>query len=609
MRLRKKWFISCMAILFLLGTIGCGVLPAGCTACVCGTVEKLGEVVEESVTLFPNAEPTENPTTDSLANEMFLALDREMFVQYVTENVTILDQYCYDPAYFGIDRSSVPVSLGDFSEEAHQNWIEQCRKNLSRLQTIDATTLNEQNRFAYEVYVRYFEQELLFADLFYYEEPLDEYVGVHMNLPLVFGLYRFRDKQDVENYLTLLNDVPRYMEQVLSFEQTRAELGLFMTEDMLDQILSDLSAVADNRETSYLFATFRDALSEVDWLTDEERETYYERNDALLRTVWADAYQDLRDGLEELRPFCQAYVGMQQQGEASSRYFEAALKRESASDLDVEGAIDLLEESLDVQYSNLIYHSYLSDGEPKAFTSGTLEGDVRYLKTLMQRIVPDMPEVSVTYTDIPPELEESFSPAAYLIPALDHYAENVVLINPADETDLLTIAHEAYPGHMFQYVYQYAKEEIPLFQKVITPIGYAEGWSTNMELRVCEFADAYDPHVRQAEFYNEMAINTIVTVCSLMVNGQGATVADLEQYLSDWGMQDSAQYIYELSVDMPTYYFKYVLGFAQQYAIQQECLDRYSYDLPDFYEAYLNLGPCYFDQLAEKMYSWAEAQD
>lgn len=609
MRSLKKFLAAVMAVLFLIGTVGCGVLPSGCRSCVDGTVEKLQEVAQDSVSLFPEAETTEAPIQGSMADEMFLALDREFFVQYVTSDVTVLDQFCYDPSYFGIDRDRVAVTLGDLSMESHLAFMEQCRENLERLQAIDPATLSEQNRFAYDVYVRYFEQELLFSDLFYYEEPLDQYVGIHLNLPLMFGLYRFRDVQDVENYLTLLKDVPRFFAQVLAYEQQRAKLGIFMTEQMLDQILSDLDGICANRETSYLYATFREALEEADWLTDTQRAAFYERNDTLIKTDFSDAYQSLADGLEALRPFCRAPIGMQEQGEASALYFEAALKREAATDMSVEEAIAFLQESLEIQYSNLVYHYHLSEEEQVSFTSGTLEGDVRYLKTLMRSIVPAMPDVSVSYLDIPPELEESFSPAAYMIPALDHYEDNRVLINPSNETDLLTLAHEAFPGHMYQYVYQYDKAEIPLFQKVITPIGYAEGWSTNMELRICEFADAYDPHACQAEFYNEMATNTIVTICSLLINGQGADRSEVETFLTVWGMQDSLELICRMAVDMPIYYFKYVMGFAQQYDIQQDCLELCSYELPTFYEEYLGWGPCYYDQLSEKMLSWAEEQD
>ena len=47
---------------------------------------------------------------------------------------------------------------------------------------------------------------------------------------------------------------------------------------------------------------------------------------------------------------------------------------------------------------------------------GTTEENIEYLKELMADDYPELPEHTLTFMDCPSELEDQFSPAAYLIP-------------------------------------------------------------------------------------------------------------------------------------------------------------------------------------------------
>ena len=55
------------------------------------------------------------------------------------------------------------------------------------------------------------------------------------------------------------------------------------------------------------------------------------------------------------------------------------------------------------------------------------------------------------------EMQNFLSPAFYLIPALDNTEENIIYINNGHISDDLslytTLAHEGYPGHLYQTTY------------------------------------------------------------------------------------------------------------------------------------------------------------
>ena len=620
-----------LALLYLLSSVGCSYVALGCTAFSCASCtpneikEQISEQVSETIkdeltgkvpqlgdlldkTTPKPTEESQKDTGNPQANEAFLALDREIFTWYVTDDITMLDQFCYDPSSFGIDESAVPVILGDLSEEHHSEWIAACRRWLDRLHKFDAESLGEQYRFAYDNYVRFFENEIEVEDLFYYSEPLEEYVGVHLNLPLLFGLYTFRDKTDIEHYLTLLTDTERYFSQVLAIEQKRAELGVFMTETALDAVLSDINQVIANRKTSFLQTTIREALDDADWLTEDEKLAYYTQNDELISTVYTDAYKTLRDGLEALRPYCREAVGAKALGNEALRYFTHAIRTESGNDWTIDEAIEFLEKSAMDLYYPLMAANNKSSGKKDNITTGTIEGDERYLKTLITDIVPPMPSVERSFRIIPPELQKGFSPAAYLVPPVDHFSENTILINPTAKTNLLTLAHEGYPGHMYQYTYQYSLGTLPMFQMAIAPIGYAEGWANNAEYSVAKRADMFGAADCMTSVLNNNLSNLIVLMASLLVNGKGATKEDVKAYLTEWGMEGYLDRIYEIAVDMPIYYCKYVMGFCRQYEITEECRQIFDYKDKDFYKEYLSWGPGSFDLLEEKMLAWANMQ-
>jgi len=351
-------------------------------------------------------------------------------------------------------------------------------------------------------------------------------------------------------------------------------------------------------------------MEKQEYLSAEQREAYIAKNDELVRTAWVDAYRLLHDGLEELRPKCRAAVGAYEQGGDALAYYCWKMKAEASNNRTVEEEIEFLENCGTTIYAIFLpaARSCYSDFvEEKKITTGSLEGDEAYLKTLMPKIVPPMPDVKVTYTEVPEELQDSFSPAAYLTPALDGYRDNIILTNPKDQNNysMSTLAHEGFPGHMFQFTYQYNLGTIPKFQLMIETNGYAESWSTNAEWNVAQINEKYGSDLAVATFLWEYFLDTLITIVSLKVNGQGASPDEVKDYLSNWNLESAAEDIYEYAIDMPIYFFKYTGGFCELFDLTNRCCGD---DKVAFFTEYLRWGPSYFDLLNERMEAWAGVQ-
>ena len=195
-----------------------------------------------------------------------------------------------------------------------------------------------------------------------------------------------------------------------------------------------------------------------------------------------------------------------------------------------------------------------------------------------------------------------------MTPALDGYRDNIILTNPKDQKNysMSTLAHEGFPGHMYQFVYQYDLGTIPKFQLMIETNGYAESWSTNAEWNIAQINDQYGKDLSIANFAGEYYSNVVVTIVSLMVNGQGASFEDVSKYLKKKGISEEYfEDIYDYAIDMPIYFFKYTGGFCELFDLTNRCCKD---DKIAFFKEYLHWGPSYFDLLNERMEAWAKAQ-
>ena len=96
---------------------------------------------------------------------------------------------------------------------------------------------------------------------------------------------------------------------------------------------------------------------------------------------------------------------------------------------------------------------------------------------------PALEELPYTVKDVPAALEEYTSPAFFMIPPIDSQDKNTIYINNSalDASSLFsTLAHEGYPGHLYQTVYTQLLDLDPLNNE-LSATGYAEGWATYVE--------------------------------------------------------------------------------------------------------------------------------
>lgn len=601
-----------LSLLLALSLLGCSAAPKD-TAAPIAT-----EAPAAASAPTPEPEPTED-TARAEAEAALKELDGRMFAESVVSDALSFHLTVAHPENFPLI-TDYPTGWGEFTYAEQEASNEENIAWLEELYAIDRNALSDDSRITYDTLVQFLEQGIEGNQYYYYNEVLDTFVGLHSNLPLNLVFYDMHTKADVENYLTLLADTPRYVGQVLAFEQEKSADGKFMRDNALDKVLEQIKAFMDARETCFLFAMFDEFIADIDELSDEERAAYSARNTELVNAL-IDSYQVLYDGLEALRGTATTDGALYTYGEEGRAFFATELKYNACADITPEEALEILYDELNAQLSKL-YDAAKKDAavfdkyDTVELSVGTTEENIEYLKELMADYYPELPEHTLTFMDCPSELEDQFSPAAYLIPPVDDASENLIILNNKtlenDNRYLDTLAHEGYPGHLYHYQYlRTLINKTGYTRQALSMGGYYESWSQSGEV----FFDNYNTRFG-APYCNFMSANSTIgnlllpAIVSIEVNYFGKSTDDMfdltSAYFGDEAATELKDVYYDYAVENPFYFLEYAMGYSiyQQKLREAEDICGASFDLRSFHETYLNIGPTYFNISMPIMDEW-----
>ncbi|MBQ7113325.1 MAG: DUF885 domain-containing protein [Clostridia bacterium] len=556
------------------------------------------------------------------ASEQLRALDLDMFLDAVGSDPLSLKLSLKDPSVYGIEMPE--ATWGEISYEDALESKAEWEAWYETLSSIDREALSPAEQLTYDTFAQELSAGICGAEYFWYEEVLSPLNGLHTNLPFNFVLYELDSREDAENYLALLEDASRFMaEEVLNFEREKAQRGTFMNDVSLDVVLEQLRDFADAGESCFLYATFRDQLEPLG-LTEEEENEYLARNDAAVEAL-LQAYDVLHDGLEALRGTKKEGGALCEYGKEGLAYFQEGLNAAGCTVITPEEAARVLETQIETEYMK-VYSAiaknpdFVDEYGKTQLTVGSSVENLNLLEELYPLAYPALEEHSVRFIDVPEELEDQFSPAAYLVPPIDDATENTIIINTksmADSPTLLdTIAHEGYPGHMYHYIYiRSLQETTGLYRQTMDLTGYYESWSQYAENFFDENNTAFDNDLCVMMSADGRITNVLMPAyLSIMINGEGWDEKDCIRYCSDYFGDETGEMLgeilYECVLYDPFYYIEYALGYSllqQKIAGAKETLGS-GFDIAAFNEAFLNIGPTYFNLMEPILDGWVLAQ-
>lgn len=548
-------------------------------------------------------------------NTAFRQFTLELFRQDVAANTIGLHYTLKDPSAYDIVQS--PVTYGSFSTNT-TGMMASLENSLSALSHYHYEDLTDENKLTYDILKSYLQTAQKGAPYLLYEEPLGEITGIQAQLPVLLAEYPFHDIKDVDTYLSLLSCTPDYFNSLISFEKEKADSGLFIPDSTVDAVVEQCSSFVDMKDSNYLLTTFEERLSKIPGLSSTVKRDYQKKNQEMIANAVVPAYESLIDALLELRG-----SGKNEKGVCylpnGKEYYSYVIERDTGSPRSVSEIKKLIHDQIS---SDLLSIQTLLSKDPELasrpvsaeappdksdiFLQNQIDrNQPEQILTLLEQkssaAFPAPPDVTAQVKYVPNAMEPYLSPAFYMIPAIDDQSENVIYINQSRNVDTLklftTLAHEGYPGHLYQTTYFAEKNTEPL-RSIFNFSGYVEGWATYAEM--CSYYLSPLPKDQAALFQKNGSLTLgLYAAADIGIHYDGWSVPDTVRFFSDYGIKDTdaIQEIYNLILSDPGNYLKYYVGYLEFMELKKKAMkiDGDEFSQKNFHRAVLDVGPAPFD--------------
>lgn len=550
--------------------------------------------------------------------EQFQQLTEKMFQNEVVSSTLNLHYTLEHPENYGI--TNYPVTYGDQETVSLVSYASPTSGDYLRvLSGISYDSLTDSDRLTYDILALYLDSAKQGERFRLYYEPLGPTLGIQAQLPILLSEYTFHSPEDIQVYLALAAQTDSYFSSILAHEQARSQAGLFMSDENADAIIRQCCALLDlSEEENFFLSVFHEKISQADFLSEEEKQSCISQNAIIVSEHILPAYQLLAEGLAALKGTGKNTGGLCYFPEGKA-YYEYLLCSSTGSYLPVTGIEKRICQQItsDLTECRELLKKYpsLSDSET-LFSSGE-EDPSLILADLQEKMTADFPtapQVSCTVKYVHPSLEDYLSPAFYLTPPIDNTQEHVIYINPASGYSWLelytTLAHEGYPGHLYQNI-SFDAENEPI-RSLLNFGGYTEGWATYVEMesyryaagQILETQPLSEEEVYAAARFQAAKRSLLLGISSLLdirIHYHGFSLEDTERFLSELGFFQStaASSIYQTILEAPANYLKYYLGYLTFLDLRSYFQENYPdrFDLRDFHRQILAIGPCQFPVL------------
>lgn len=544
-------------------------------------------------------------------NQQFENYTRNLFCQEVSGSTISLHYTLKEPSAYGIEH--VPVSYGYCTADTDAICAS-AENALAAINSFDRSRLSKRNRLTYDVLKDSLTSAREMAPYALYEEPLAPLTGTQAQLPVLLSEYQFYTQSDIDTYLELLTKTPEYFHSILEFEQAKSEAGLFMAAYSADGIIKECQAFIDMGDNNYLYSSFAERLDSIE-LPSDTKNTYIETNSEHIRNYVFPAYTELKDGLTALRD-----TGKNQNGlchlPGGRDYYELVVASETGSSRTIPELQRLTQQQMiadlsDMQQILTPVDENVSVSSDLFKTQGTILNDsspAAILKDLEEKLAehfPKPPKVNTEIKYVQKSMEDYLSPAFYMIPAIDNTSDNVIYINeghlPDDLSLFTTLAHEGYPGHLYQTTYYADKNPDPI-RSLLNYGGYSEGWATYSEMMGYYYAPISREQATLMQ-KNTSVILSLYALADMGIHYEGWTLVEAVSFFRSYGITDTdtVEEIYDLIIADPANYLKYYIGYVELLELKKDAIKLWGkgFTQEKFHKAVLDIGPAPFDVIRE----------
>ena len=563
----------------------------------------------------------------SMSIAPFAAFCKELAMDSLQDNPLELHYTIAYPEKMGLE--NLTTNLIPFNADYYGANKSVWNKRAETLAQIVPAHLDEEDTFLYELLSRHIDLQLQSLEFPYYENPLTCSGGVHSQLPILLSEYAFRCKEDVENYFLLLSQIPAYLEGLAEYTKAQELNGLYIYQgnwqEVYEQCLELFPESQLKNNTHFLQTSFHNRVQDLvtqNIITSDEASDYEVRNNAFLINKLAPAYQSLANSISTLEG-APTLAGLEAYPKGSE-YYALLLAANTGSSKSVEEIQTMLYDRYD-----MLYQAYITLLQKNTLVQNwefPMERHSEMLQHLYAQAQGAFPALSQVTGDTAQQVQLKTvdgilagmsAPAFYMTPPIDANDEHTIYINPDAEMEALdlytTLAHEGFPGHLYQTVYsQTALEQAhaPLIRQLLYYGGFTEGWAVYAELYSYDFVvNACDEKLTDTILLTRYIREIQLCLCSILdifIHYEGATLQEAATLLQNLGMNSaSAETVYAAICDAPANYPKYYVGYLEILNLRDTAKELWGDNYSDynFHEWLLETGGGDFKSLENNLMS------
>jgi len=405
--------------------------------------------------------------------------------------------------------------LADESPGARAQWLEHSRRRLEAARESAPAKLSEENRTNRMLLVYELEKRLGEARFHREQTPVTQMWGPQRSLPQLPSRIGFTRQKHFDDYVTRLEQVPRYLDQVVANMRAGLEAGRTPPRIVVAPAVAQAKLHANEtvRKNPTLHAMY------PPFTKEQEGSAAAERARRVIAESVIPAYARFAEFLEnEYLPKCRASIAARD-GVDGLAYYESRLRAHTTLPLSadeihdrglaevkrIRGEMEALLQEHDLPHKDdfAAFVEFLRTDPRFYFTDK--EDLLAGYRDICKRIDPHMPRLFGKLPRLPygvkemPKFIAPASPTAYYYSgSLENGVPGYFMANtfrldqrPKYEMAALTL-HEAVPGHHHQIALAQEIDGLPEWRTTLSYTAFGEGWALYAERLGMEMDGIYE---------------------------------------------------------------------------------------------------------------------
>ena len=580
---------------------------------------------------------------DNTPNEAFKEVEDELFLEYLGNDFYAWNVFTEKPEDFGFVREEGEkaswYTYEKYDYAYQQEDYEYMLEYRNKILAFKDEKLSFEQRVSYDSMLEFFDEQVEYFDPANEFKPimnlryLDQFGGYAADFTSTVEEYILRRESDIQDVVGLFESLPAAFDSYVAYGQDRIEAGYPLSDYTLNEMIKYLDEIVAQGDEYYLEGVIGRNIDACEFLDDAKKTSYKQEIAKCFNDYFFPAFADLADDLEALKGKCSEEGYLSAYGDAGKELYKYQLKHLlGLPDMDFDAYKEELATSISKSNQKInsvlnkaskdrdVYNTfvgYVADGKPMTGITDPNEM-ITYLKEFATTVVAPLkstPDIKIKYMD-DAVAEISNATAYYKKSALDGGATEYITLNGKQlkgdyNNCLLTMAHEGYPGHLYEYIYN-KQLGYSDFTKIATSTAHGEGWAMYVELLLLEYMKSHHTQGEKNQeavdvacdylYCNTMMSYAAYAYVDYMIHMEGWKKEEIATYFDEVGFNSSAaQEIYRTLIEMPSTYAAYGYGVIFMSRIHKEAqaeLGGY-YDEIEFNEAIMQHGWCSLGKLQD----------